>query len=161
MRAAPARVAALLLGVFALASRPAPAQDGGRDDVRFYRVHLRNGNFLDGHLVRQDASKVVLRMSVGEMIVRRDQIERIEFIKLRSLGEPARVVPKPAPIAAPAAPARPAEAPDRAHLDGDIVAPQPLHRGLDGPAPNEAEIPRSRAGDWPPRGSRAGPPDAR
>lgn len=122
MTAGPRGVAALLLGALALAPRPAPAQDGGRDDVRFHRIHLRNGNFLDGHLVRQDASKVVLRMSVGEMIIRRDQIERIEFIKPRSLGEPARVVPKPAPIAQPAPPAGPAETPDRPAADS---APKP------------------------------------
>jgi HEAT repeat protein len=117
---------ALLLGVLALLPRPTSGQDGSRDDVRFHRVHLRNGNFLDGHLVRQDASKVVLRMSAGEMVIRRDQIERIEFVKLRSLGEPARIVPKPSPFAEPAAagraseaPAKPAPEPDRAPAKAD------------------------------------------
>ena len=109
MRGAFAGVAGLLVGAFVLLARPALGQDGSRDDVRFHRVHLRNGNFLDGHLVRQDGSKIVLRMSAGEMIIRRDQIERIEFVKLRSLGEPARVVPKPSPIGEAPAAARTSE----------------------------------------------------
>lgn len=99
----------LVLGILALLAGPLSAQEGLRDEVRFHRVHLRNGNFLDGHLVRQDSSKVVLRMSAGEMIIRRDQIERIEFLKLRSLGEPARIVARPSGSSEPRGPERSAE----------------------------------------------------
>lgn len=103
------KTARLLLGILALLAGPLSAQESPRDEVRFHRVHLRNGNFLDGHLVRQDTSKVVLRMSGGEMILRRDQIERIEFVKLRSLGEPARIVARPSGSLEPRLPERSAE----------------------------------------------------
>lgn len=117
MREVSVGVLGLWLGVSAFFPQVSSGQDGSRDDVRFHRVHLRNGNFLDGHLVRQDASKIVLRMSVGEMVIRRDQIERIEFVKPRSLGEPARLLPRPAPRAEPTPAAAAAERPRSTRLE--------------------------------------------
>lgn len=57
-------------------------------ETRFHRVHLRNGNFIDGHLLQQTQKSLVLHMQrSGEFIVRRDMIERVEFMKMRSLRE--------------------------------------------------------------------------
>lgn len=66
-----------------------------RVEVRFQRVHLKNGNFLDGQIVQQTPREVVLRMKFGEMRVRADQIERIEAIKLRSVGEKSDEIAPP------------------------------------------------------------------
>jgi HEAT repeat protein len=66
-----------------------------RAEVRFQRVHLKNGNFLDGIIVQQTAREVVLKMKFGEMRIRADQIERIEAIKLRSVGEKPEELPPP------------------------------------------------------------------
>lgn len=82
---------ALWIGLL-LGGAPAPLQDE-RAEVRFQRVHLKNGNFLDGTIVQQTAREVVLKMKFGEMRIRADQIERIESIKLRSVGEKAEELP--------------------------------------------------------------------
>src|SRR5687768_13971412 len=78
------------------------AQAGGEGSAesRFHRVHLRNGNFIDGDLVRQNTREIVLKLKSGEMGVRRDQIVRIEMIKMRGLQDKPEEVaqPKPAPL---------------------------------------------------------------
>lgn len=61
-------------------------------ETRFHRVHLRNGNFIDGQLVQQNAKGVVLQMSRnGDFVVRKDLIQRVEYIKMRSLKEIPKV----------------------------------------------------------------------
>jgi HEAT repeat protein len=69
--------------------------------MRFHRVHLRNGNFVDGELIRQSAREVLLRLKSGEMGIRRDLIVRVEYIKMRGIQEKPEEIesPKAAPIA--------------------------------------------------------------
>jgi HEAT repeat protein len=70
-------------------------------ETRFHRVHLRNGNFIDGQLVRQNSKIVVLNLKSGEFGVGRDMVQRVEFITMRLLSEPAIVMaPQPAAVAA-------------------------------------------------------------
>lgn len=89
--------------LLACAAVAAPrAQDAEWVETRFHRVHLVNGNFIDGQLVKSTSRGVVLRMKEGEFTIRLDQILRngkgeylVEVIKLRSIGEKARIAPKP------------------------------------------------------------------
>ena len=102
-------------------------QDSDTGDLRFYRVHLRNGNFIDGELIKDTASEVLLRLKVGEMIIRRDQIEKIEFVKMKSTNTKAiyRPDPKSAPDkpAADPGPAKPIEVatPDQIKKKVDVI----------------------------------------
>ena len=99
-------------------------------ETRFHRVHLLNGNFIDGQLVSDSPKLVVLKVGGGEMSIRKDLILRnskgdlrIEFMKMRSYQEPPKLEPvidsgardrgpkeTSAPPAAPAAPGVEAEA---------------------------------------------------
>jgi HEAT repeat protein len=84
-----------LLGVGALLLFPAAraaAQEVEWIEIRFHRVHLRNGNFIDGTLDRQSPSQVVLKMKAGEMLINRTSIERVELVKMRTFNE------KPKPV---------------------------------------------------------------
>jgi len=58
-------------------------QDSDVDTLRFHRVHLTNGNFIDGTMIKETASSILLRLRVGEMTIRRDTINRIELVKMR------------------------------------------------------------------------------
>ncbi|HEX7897872.1 MAG TPA: HEAT repeat domain-containing protein [Planctomycetota bacterium] len=90
-------------------------QDPALVEVRFHRVHLRNGNFVDGTLVRQTKDELVLRIKGGEVGVRADLVERVEYVKIRGVKEKpdeVALAPKPKPaVDAPdpfaAAPAQP------------------------------------------------------
>ncbi|HXG60279.1 MAG TPA: HEAT repeat domain-containing protein [Planctomycetota bacterium] len=84
---------ALWIGLVLSGSLASPQED--RTEVRFQRVHLKNGNFLDGLIVQQTSREVVLKMKFGEMRIAADQIERIEAIKLRSVGEKAEELTPP------------------------------------------------------------------
>ncbi len=64
----------------------AVAQDPVFIETRFERVHLRNGSFIDGRIVKEDAGGVTLAMKPGEMRIRRDQVARIEKVRMRSLA---------------------------------------------------------------------------
>jgi HEAT repeat protein len=73
-------------------------------EISFTRVHLVNGNFIDGQLVWNGPAEVVLRLKYGEMTIRRDRIARdpvgkyrVELVKMRSLSEKAKTVEPPAP----------------------------------------------------------------
>ncbi len=59
-------------------------------ETRFHRVHLKNGSFIDGNLVKKDRKAVVLNMKSGEFAIRADMIARLEYVKLRSLSEPPK-----------------------------------------------------------------------
>jgi HEAT repeat protein len=89
-----------------------PGFQGAQDtdgDLKFYRVHLRNGNVIDGELVKDSANEVLLRLKVGEMTIRRDQIESVEFVKMKSQDTKALYRPDPRkepPKEAPKAPAK-------------------------------------------------------
>jgi HEAT repeat protein len=77
----------------------APAlQDGWRDT---HRVHLRNGNFLDGRLEQINDKEILFRWSPGVLLrikvgdIRGD----VEEIKIRTLhSEPRKVAVRPPPI---------------------------------------------------------------
>jgi hypothetical protein len=75
------------------------AQDSSGGDqfqtIRFHRVHLRNGNVIDGNLVSLSDDTAILKFQAGEMSIKRGMIEKIEYIKMRSLLErPPVIVPK-------------------------------------------------------------------
>lgn len=88
-----------LLAALLGAAGPLAAQDSPWTEVRFHRVHLRNGNFIDGTLVKQDAREVVLRIQSGEISIKGDVIDRLEYVKIRSVNEKPKLVdaPKAAP----------------------------------------------------------------
>jgi len=46
-------------------------------ETRFHRVHLQNGNFIDGHVLQVTNSDVLLKLPVGEMMIRKDTVDRI------------------------------------------------------------------------------------
>lgn len=84
----------LLLAGTALASAQ---ENGGFIWIRFHRVQLRNGNCIEGALVSKTDRAVTLKLPTGEMTIRTDQIERVEFVKIKSWNEPVIVLPKKAP----------------------------------------------------------------
>src|SRR5687768_4428544 len=91
---------AVLVGIMAGSAGSAVAQDRPPEIIvsyiRFHRVHLRNGNVIDGDLIGLTDREAVLKLSVGHIAIRRTQIEKIEFVKMRSITEKAPVViPKP------------------------------------------------------------------
>jgi HEAT repeat protein len=85
------------------AAAHAEAQErvGNWVETRFHRVHLLNGNFVDGQLVQDSPKTVVLKIAgVGEMSIRKDFVKRdakgalrIEFVKMRSYQEPVKIEP--------------------------------------------------------------------
>src|SRR6185436_5678046 len=79
----------LCLAVPLLAASPLlqSFQDSDVDGLRFHRVHLTNGNFIDGQLVKETAASVLLRLRSGEMTIRRDMIDRVEFVKMRDRNQ--------------------------------------------------------------------------
>jgi len=80
-------VALWLAAALGAVAFPAGAAQDRFTETRFHRVHLRNGNFVDGALVRQDVRGVVLKLKVGEMTIRQDQIDHVELVKLRSIAD--------------------------------------------------------------------------
>lgn len=113
-RAAPAAAG---LAVF-LCGLVAAAQDYTWVETRFHRVHLRNGNFIDGKVLEVTDREVQLRLQSGEMTIRSLSIDRIELMKMRSLMELPKLDPplKRVPVAP-----KPAVAASR--LRGDRVLP--------------------------------------
>lgn len=68
-------------------------------EIRFHRVHLRNGNFIDGALISQTEREVVLKMKVGNIAIRGDSVDFVESMKIRSIRENPPVLAKPAALA--------------------------------------------------------------
>jgi HEAT repeat protein len=69
---------------------------GGTVELKFHRVHLKNGNFVDGNLIRQNPREVLIDVkSAGQMTINRDLIDRVEFIRMRTLNEKAEEVKAP------------------------------------------------------------------
>ena len=108
----------LLSTLIALLAQGKTADGPTLTEHRFHRVHLRNGNFIDGELVRQSAKEIVLRLKSGEMGVRRDQIVRVELIKMKGIEEKpeevAKPKPPPVPIESTTSPAPAPSAPKKA-----------------------------------------------
>jgi HEAT repeat protein len=75
-------------------SATAVAQEYSWVETKFHRVHLRNGNFIDGNVTGLTERDVYLKLrGVGEMNIRRDSIDRIELMKMRSLLEKPKLDP--------------------------------------------------------------------
>lgn len=72
---------------------PAAAQEW--IETRFDRVHLRNGNVVDGSIITKTPTSVTLRIVGGEITFRASYIDRIELVKIKSLKEPAIIIEKP------------------------------------------------------------------
>ncbi len=73
-------------------------------EIRFHRVHLRNGNFIDGDLIRITETEALLRVKPGEIGIRRDLIARdetgnlrIEIMKLKGIKETPPIVKEVTP----------------------------------------------------------------
>lgn len=64
-------------------------------EIRFHRIHLRNGNFIDGKVTSDKPNEVILLMAAGEMSIRRDQIDRVEVVKMKSFNDRAIVLDPP------------------------------------------------------------------
>jgi hypothetical protein len=80
----------------------AQTQDAAFTWIQFHRVHLRNGNVLEGNLVSRTDQSVTLKQPWGEILIRSDQIDRVEFVKIKSFKDPELLLPKrakPAPAA--------------------------------------------------------------
>jgi HEAT repeat protein len=119
MRSAPAALALLLLAAGARPAAARQSQDPSWVEVRFHRVYLTNGNFIDGQLMKNTPQGATLQMKSGEMTIRADMIDRIEYIKVRSLQEaPVKV--------AGGTPKKAAPAPSK----GEKPAPEPPKVGL-------------------------------
>ncbi|HEV3027023.1 MAG TPA: HEAT repeat domain-containing protein, partial [Planctomycetota bacterium] len=81
------------LGLLAWLAAPAAAQDVVWIETQFHRVHLRNGNFIDGKIVLVNDREVRLDVAPGQISFRRDMVDRIELMKMRSLGEKPKLDP--------------------------------------------------------------------
>ena len=89
----------LALALLAGSAAVAEAQSGTTRNPniverRFHRVHLRNGNVIDGQFLRFTKSGVLMKLRFGEMEIRSDLVARtgegklfVEIVKIRSLGE--------------------------------------------------------------------------
>ncbi len=142
--AAPLALACSLACFAQEAPRPSPWTE-----TRFHRVHLRNGNFLDGDLVKQNSKTVILNMKpLGEFAVARDMILRLEYVKMRSIKEapviiaasdaPGPSIPKSVPTGErPDKAARPAadpsaRRPSLTQLGGAERFPAEIRKSVDG-----------------------------
>ena len=101
--------------------------------TRFFRVHLRNGNCVDGDLVKRTDREVVLRLGAGEISFRSDQINKVEYVKMKSYNEASVFLPKKTPQPkAPESAGKPAVPPsDRTPDLADSDAPIPASISLD------------------------------
>jgi HEAT repeat protein len=109
-----------VVAVSAIAA-PLYAQEGTWVNTRFERIHLRNGNAIDGHLIQESNSLIVLEIPGGQMRIRKDSIDsdgagrlRIELIKMRSYQEAPKLLPVLRPKASPPAESAPKSAPSAA-----------------------------------------------
>lgn len=70
-------------------------QQEGWQETSFHRIFLRNGNFIDGKVISDKPNEVILQMRGGEMAIRRDQVERVEFMKLKSYNDKPIILATP------------------------------------------------------------------
>jgi len=75
------------------AARALSAQDSQWVETKFHRVYLLNGNFIDGQVVKVGEADVLLRLPAGDMSIRKNTVDRIELMKMRSLREKPRLDP--------------------------------------------------------------------
>lgn len=111
-----------MLSILAALALQAPSGDNSWIETRFHRVHLANGNFIDGQLVEESKRLVVLKMKAGTFGIRRDMIDRVEYVRMRSLKEspaPSVAIKAPAASKMPAA----ANAPERPSTEPIAATP--------------------------------------
>lgn len=128
----------VVLALSVLGAAAAEAQDQGH---RTTRIHLRNGNCVEGRLVGETGKGWTLRMSTGEVTVRHDLVARLETLRMKSLAEPEPLPPvvvTPAPVSA-AAP-KPARTSPPARKKDLLKA---LESGIEG---RSAEVVRNLGG---------------
>ncbi|HVR83228.1 MAG TPA: hypothetical protein VMU54_02885, partial [Planctomycetota bacterium] len=85
----------MLAFVFGLSTAALCQDDGRWSETQFHRVHLRNGNFVDGKVIRLSDKEVVLKLTPGELCLRMDLVDRIELIKMKSYSEKSIDIQKP------------------------------------------------------------------
>jgi len=84
----------LALSFWAAAAQAQAPLDSG-SEIRFHRIHLRNGNFIDGKVTADKPNEVIVMMAAGEMAIRRDQIDRVEVVKMKSYNDKAIILDTP------------------------------------------------------------------
>lgn len=84
-----------ILAILMAVATPLWAQQDGFSESRFHRIHLRNGNFIDGTVISDKPGEIVLLLKTGEMIIRRDLIEKVELVKMRSWNEKPTILETP------------------------------------------------------------------
>ena len=114
----------------AVLAGPAVAQESFVSEVKFERVHLKDGSFIDGRLVSSDAKEIKLDLGSDTIAIPRELFVRIERIRIRLTSavpqdqtapkgkrrrDPARrrigiTVPSSTVVSRPAAPAVPGAA---------------------------------------------------
>jgi HEAT repeat protein len=86
----------ILVAVSLFLGTPAAAlQQEGWSETSFHRIYLRNGNFIDGRVISDKPNEVILLLKSGEMGIRRDQIDRVELVKMKSWNEKNIVLTPP------------------------------------------------------------------
>jgi HEAT repeat protein len=85
----------LLLAASAFLAQAQSSSGPVFEEIRFHRVHLKNGNFIDGQLLSDGEKEVSLKLKIGEISLRRELVDRIEFVKIRKIAEPPEKTPHP------------------------------------------------------------------
>lgn len=123
-----------------MALQQQPDRETAWIETRFHRVHLANGNFIDGQMVEESNRLIVLKLKSGTFGIRKDMIDRVEHVKMRSLKEsppPAimtaktRKTGKPEAIAvvdaekstSKAPPEAPSKTPERSSFPASVTQP--------------------------------------
>ncbi|HLY08133.1 MAG TPA: HEAT repeat domain-containing protein [Planctomycetota bacterium] len=67
-------------------------QQEGWAETTFHRIYLRNGNFIDGRVISDKPEIVIMLLKSGEMGIKRDQIDHLELIKMKSWNDKAIIL---------------------------------------------------------------------
>lgn len=90
-------------------------------EVRFDRVHLRNGNFIDGQIIARSDASVTMRIVGGEITFKYGMIDRIELVKMKDIKQKEILIDKPkGPVVKP--PTDTPNVPKPPEVKGDVRA---------------------------------------
>src|SRR6185295_15607172 len=64
-------------------------------EVRFDRVHLKNGNFIDGRIIARNDLSVTMQIVGGEITFKYGTIDRIEVVKMKDIKQKEVLIEKP------------------------------------------------------------------
>jgi HEAT repeat protein len=84
--------------------QPMPAPNR-QVESRLQRIHLRNGDYIEGRVHTETATDMVVRVDDGFLLLQKSQIARLEIVLLRNHESPAPPVPPRSPGAAGGRPA--------------------------------------------------------